>query len=312
MGKKRLQKRIAESKLALTFMSVYAIAVWLACGLTDKQWWMQFGAFGVAALLMVLLNNLNALIRIYSRMVACSFLALSCVACFLFPSVPGSIMQVCCVGSLLLLFMTYQDKEASGYTYYAFLLYGVAIMLYAHLLYFLPLLWILMATQLQSLSARTVFASLLGMITPYWIRGCLILWTGNFKELVELLPAWDDLQPSFDYSAWDTRIMATLVLLALLALTGIIHFIRQHSDDKIRTRLLYGFFTWMLLASGLMLALMPRHYDSLMRLIIINTSPLAGHFIALTGTKVTNGYCAVLFTITLLLTAYNIWTSYLF
>ena len=43
-------------------------------------------------------------------------------------------------------------------------------------------------------------------------------------------------------------------------------------------------------------------------LAIINTTPLIGHFIALTSTRYTNIYCGILLAATLLLTIYNLWT----
>jgi hypothetical protein len=108
--RKFTQNKVAGSRLALPTTIVYAVVVWLLAGLVQGGWWLQFGCFALAVFLMVELNNINALIRIYSRMVSCSFLVLSSMLCFLFPSTPGAITSPLVIGSMVSLFAGYQDK----------------------------------------------------------------------------------------------------------------------------------------------------------------------------------------------------------
>ena len=307
--KRYFQNRIAESKLALPLTAIYAAGIWLLSGLTTEDWWLQFGCFVVAAYLMAELNNINALIRIYSRMMSCSFLALSCCTCFLFPSLQGAILQTCFIGVLLLLFMTYQDKEGAGLTYYSFLLTGLSSMAIVHILYLVPVLWLLMLTQLQSLSWRTFGASLLGLLTPYWIGTCFLVWKADFMPLINHLSALGDFHQPFDYAALSVNQIAYFAVTIVLFVTGTIHYIRQHHDDKIRIRMLYGFFIWMTLAATLFLVLQPQHYDMLMRIITICTAPLIAHFFALTHTKITNVAFIITLVVILSLTGYNLWTQ---
>ena len=65
----------------------------------------------------------------------------------------------------------------------------------------------------------------------------------------------------------------------------------------------------MTMLTAIFLVLQPQHYDVLIRLLIINTAPLIGHFIALTHTKVTNIAFYAIVIICLLVTAFNAWTS---
>ena len=80
----------------------------------------------------------------------------------------------------------------------------------------------------------------------------------------------------------------TYAFLVILTITGIIHFIRTSYNDKIRTRQLYYSIMFFDIVVLVLLALFPQYYDFLFRPAIILTSPLIGHFIALTNTKVTN------------------------
>ena len=58
-----------------------------------------------------------------------------------------------------------------------------------------------------------------------------------------------------------------------------------------------------------LLPIFPQYDDLLFRPAIILTSPLIGHFIALTNTKITNIAFYVILITALLLTGFNLWTS---
>lgn len=258
---------------------------------------------------MVLLNNSNALIRIYSRVISVTFLILSCMACFLFSSLYGSLTQLCAVASYLILFQSYQDKAAAGLTYYGFLCIGLTSLTFVHILYFVPFLWILMLSCLQSLSLRTFFASLLGIITPYWLGICWLVYQGRLPLLVDHLASLIRFHTSFDFSILNNSQTTTFAFVILLALIGAVHYFRTYYSDKIRTRQLFVIFIWIDLLTVAFICLQPQYYDPLIRILIINTAPLTGHFIALTHTKITNiTFCLICIT-ALLLTGYNLWMS---
>ena len=62
-----------------------------------------------------------------------------------------------------------------------------------------------------------------------------------------------------------------------------------------------------ILATLLLLALQPAHYDELTRILIICVAPLAAHFMTLTNTRVTNVAVIGALALTLLLTLVNLW-----
>ncbi len=305
--RKRLQNKIAESKLALPVMLVYATGIWLIYGLFQKQLWLQFSCFLLSTYLIILLNNVNALIRIYSRMVSCSFIALTCCASFLFPSTPQAFVQLCFIGFLFFLFLTCQDKQAMGFTYYGYLLLGIASLFFVKILLLLPLLWILMATEMHSLSWRTWMASLFGLTTPYWFGICLLIWANDFSLLISHFTMLLNFQVSSDAN-WTIGQTALYIFIITLSVMGFIHYIRNLSHDKIRIRLIYGFLLWLDLFIAVILFLQPQHYDPLIRFMIILTAPSIAHLLALTSTKATNIMFYIITAITLIITSYNIWT----
>ena len=143
---KRTQNKVAESRFTLPVVMAYAIAVWLASGLLLpsipfssnillRGAWVQFVSFLLSAFLMVELNNGNALIRIFSRMVSSSFIVLACAANMLFGSMAGAIVQLCVVASLTTFFHSYQDKQSMGWIFYTFLFIGLASTVFVQILY---------------------------------------------------------------------------------------------------------------------------------------------------------------------------------
>ena len=259
---------------------------------------------------MILLNNFHALIRIYSRAITSAFIILSGVACFIFPSLEGCIVTVGLVASLLTLFTTYQNREAAGWIYYTFLILGVASVANIHFLVFIPIYWIMMIF-INSLSLRTFIASLFGLLTPYWIWIAVVLFfykdnltpfTGLFQPLTEV--TFFNAYGSIPLSHY-----LTYAFLVILAFTGIIHFLRKSYNDKIRTRQFYYSIIFFNIVVLVLLALFPQYYDLLFRPAIILTSPLIGHFIALTRTKITNIAFYLILITALLLTGFNLWTS---
>ena len=182
--------------------------------------------FAVTAYLMLQLNNLHALIRIYSRIVSCSFLLLSCACCFLFPSIRGGILQMGVVAMYTILLFGYQDRGAAGKTFYAFVFYGIASMAYADLLYFLPLIWLLMGTNLLMLSWRTWGASVLGVLTPYWFAFGWLMWQGDPTPLADHLATMTDFQFPVNYARLGISFMSVVALLIVCTITGIIHYLK--------------------------------------------------------------------------------------
>ena len=306
----QLQKIVAESRLTFPVTVLYGLLLCLIGGVIQHQWWIQLACYILATYLMILLNNFHALIRIYSRAITSAFIILSGVACFIFPSLEGSFITVGIVASLLTLFTTYQNREATGWIYYTFLFLGVASVANIHFLVFIPIYWIMMIF-INSLSLRTFIASLFGLLTPYWILIAVVLFfykdnltpfTGLFQPLTEVtfFNAYGNI-PLSHY--------LTYAFLVILAFTGIIHFLRKSYNDKIRTRQFYYSIIFFDIVVLVLLALFPQYYDLLFRPAIILTSPLIGHFIALTRTKITNIAFYLILITALLLTGFNLWTS---
>ena len=305
---KRFQNRIAESRYALPFMLMFATLVWVAGGLTyDQQLWAPYACTLVAAYLMVELNNINALLRIYSRMVSCSFLALTSLAAFQFSSLQGSIAQLCFVVFYICLFHAYQEKRGAGWVFYAFFCLGMASTVFVQIVFLVPFLWLILGRYLMALSARTFWASILGIIAPYWFVVVYYLGTNRMDDFVAHFVELGHFSPLFDYSSVSEHQIITFLFVALLSLIGTIHFLRRSFLDKIRTRMLFHIFIHVNVLIVVFIILQPQHFDVLLKLMMVNTSILIAHYIALTRTRTTNISFYFMIAAALFLTIYNLW-----
>lgn len=308
---KRLQNKVAESRLSLPFMAVIAIIIVLLRGDFTGRWWLQFACWSLSTYLIVELNNVNSLLRIYSRMVSCSFLVLILVASYLLSDVRVSIVTLCIVVAYTLLFHCYQLRKSVNWVYTAFLFIGIASYLFIQILYFVPILWICMTFFLMTMNIRSFFASLLGLITPYCFGIILFVYFGEIDYLLQHFASLIEFQPLFDYQSITINQYLTFAFVVLLLIIGIVHFVRNSFLDKIKTRMFYNIFITMSLACLTYIILQPMHFDVLIVLLIVNVSPLIAHFISLTHTRITNITFIVLLIISASLIFYNSWSHLL-
>lgn len=304
---KLLQNRVAESRLLLPIMGGYAIVVWLAAGLLGGGLWLQFACFAAAAYLMAELNTANALIRIYSRLVSCSFIAMMCMACGEFGSLGGCWTGLCAVGALSALLRCYQNRNAAGWVFYAFMAIGLGSLTSVWMLYYVPVVWLLMAFFLSAMSWRTLFASIIGVIAPYWFASVYVVYSGDIDMAASHFAELANYGAIADFSALTVNQAAVAVLVAALAVAGTVHFVRTSFKDKIRTRMFYYCFIAVSFATIALLMLQPQRYDLAIRVLIVNASPLAGHFFALTRTRFTNIAFVAVAVAMVALTLVNLW-----
>lgn len=303
---RRLQNRMATSRVALPIMMIYCVALWLALLATEHTLLPQFLVFIVNVFLMVELNNRNALMRQYSRMVSCSYIVLMMMCPWMLRDLQTMLLQTSVILSFYLLFPTYQRRSAMGAKYWAYLSLGVGSMVWPSLLYLLPLFWIAESAFLMSFSVRSFFASILGILTPVWVLMPLVVYKGMYDSLIEhyvqLLPG-EKIMASFQdvmlliptALPMDVMQIISVGAIVVLFLTGLIHYLRNSYADKIHVRMLYQFI--MLIAVFVSIALVVvavlpfenrASVDMLLSIFVVCVSPLIAHYITFTSTRLTN------------------------
>ena len=314
---KRIQNKIAESRYTLPFVALFALVVWYAGGLVRHQYYVQLFCFTISAYLMAELNNSNTLLRLRSRMVSCSFIVLMAMSAFLFPSLRCALVTLCFITFYTIIFHTYQDRHSPGMTFYAFLSLGIASVMLPQVVFYVPFLWLMMGFWLMAFSWRMWTASLLGLIAPYWVIVPWYLYAGWGDRLVAHVQSlitfpspldshFSPLTSHFSVFSAQFSVITSFLFVFLLGVIGTVHFLRNASKDKIRTRMLYYIFISMNVLTTCFILLQPQHFEALFGLMIVNASALIAHFIALTRTRFTNIVFFILLAIVLCLTTYNL------
>lgn len=302
---KRLQNVIAESGLTLPVAVLFGLVVWLAGGLVNRNLWPQLACYGAAVYLIVEMSNRHALLRVRSRMVSSTFIMMSCTVPFIFSSLSSMVVLLCIVASFLLLLQTYQVPWAVGLVFYAFVPIGVASFFFVQVLWYVPLLWVLMASQLQSFSWRTWLASIIGLLAPYWFA---LLWFVYVRDFTPLAMHFAQLGevgvalPSYSLS-WLLPMFFALVL----SVVGMLHFWQYSYEDKIRIRLLYGLFSTLLLFTLVAVVLQPQHYKVLMPLCFFFASPIVAHLFTFIRGRLSNILFFVVIGIGVAIAAFNLY-----
>lgn len=307
MAYRRLQNVIAESKALLPFSLLLAGYAWVKAGYAVSGMWIQAACLLLTVYLAEMLNYSHGLLREESHMTGSLILLLNCMAVSIIPDMRVGILQLCMVGMFLTLFYSYEQRQSSGWVYYAFLCIGLASMVFAPILYFVPLLWIILFLNLRSLTFKTFLASLLGVVTPYWFALGWYIYQDELELLAEHFQALAAVSPPSGYLELGEHTLLTVGWSYLLALISMVHYMRQGYHDNIRTRMFYNAVITIDLGILLFMVLQPQHCLELFSLHMVCLSILLAHFLTLTHTWLTNISFFVIILITLAISAYHLW-----
>jgi hypothetical protein len=102
------------------------------------------------------------------------------------------------------------------------------------MLWLMPVIWMVMGI-LQVLSIRSFLASLLGMLTVFWVIGGVSFLIGDFNFLLTYLKDLIHFQ-TFSISRISSAEISFIAFLAVLMISAIISFWPKQHLDKLRTR----------------------------------------------------------------------------
>ncbi|MBQ8047147.1 MAG: hypothetical protein IJ196_04385 [Prevotella sp.] len=306
--KHRLQNKIAGSKFTLPLTSIIVSAAWLvAWQASASDLLLPFVLLGISAYMMVFLNNHHVLMRTYSRMASCSLLVLSTLVICFQQEWQNGITTISTLACYLFLFEAYQNREGMGLIFGGYAAIGTLSMIHPQVVFYVPLLWVLTQSRLMALSLRNFFASLFGLIMPYWLLLGWVAFQGDWEVIEIQTKRLATFIQSFSLEWWTPESLIPVSFIALLYLTGSLHYMRASHYDNIKTRMIYKFFIIMGGFTLLFMLLQPQHTPWLSMMLIVNTAPLIAHFFAYTYTRFTNIMFVVIVALAAAITAYSIW-----
>lgn len=310
MKRRRFQNRVVESIFILPVSAVLAAVMW---------WWPK-GSFSMDYLLGLLLcaltayvllevNNANALVRIRTRMVSCLWLLLAAGAGFLHTA-PGPLFATCCLAvSYSQLCRTYQRTDITIESFHAHLLLALASLVFPPMLLFSVFYVIYLLVYMRSLHLRAFLSALIGLILPYWLWMGWCIWVQDFGPLLTHLSGVTDFRipvPT-DYLSLPLPVLTAWGLTSLLALVGIIHYLRNCYDDKIRVRMLLYILVCQTVFLELAILLQPQFVPILLPMLMVSASPLIAHYFALTGSWFSNAFFILSILLFAAVAVINLW-----
>ena len=243
--------------------------------------WITLVETGILVYVLMEWNSQCQMLRVRSRMISATVLAF--VAAF--PALQVSTW--CWLPALFLLlsyfvaFKSYGQLNPQGWVFYSFLFVSAGSLMFPPMLLAVPFMFFAFGHQLRILSVKSVTASVLGLLFPYWTYGlfCLVggwnevFWRDSWVRALALcLPDYSNVLP------WQWILF---VMLLVLGTIGIVHFVRTSYNDKIRTR--QFFYTLLSLHFPLLFNVVwfPDCAGLTLPLLLVNSAPFIAHFFVL-------------------------------
>lgn len=242
---------------------------------------------GTAALL-VRLVGANALFDTRSSLVSLRprsphpqspvFLLLMACTPFALPLTAGTVTLPLTILSILILVTTHQQQQSVGEYFSAFLLLGLSSLFIPQWQLLVP--FVLMGCLLLgSLTLRTFFAALLGLIAPWWTAAGVLFLMDGMERLVIPFRAYVLLPSIGQLAALPLGQLCGLVVMTLLALPALIHYPAVGPTLKERSRVVWLFLILLLVGTLLLTyaqpQLLPLLYPLLAALISLFVAQLA-------------------------------------
>ena len=301
--KNRFQYQIATGRMTLPVAILLSLVF---CGIS-YQGWESLYAWLICACVTYLIIELNttfALIRTRTTLPSSFFLVCFSVCPFLHTFGTETFLPLLFIGMLFSLFKSFESPYASTTIYHAFCSVGIIGIIIPQTLYLTPVLYLLMI-QLRSLNPRTFFAGLLGLLTPYWLGGCYLLYKGNWLETTQkLIPAI----PNYHLLGWDQYLSLGILLVITLLCTA--QSLTQTYQDKVQTRILLRTLMALEIIIIAFILLLPASFNGLFPMLLICSSVFFGHFFALVFNRFTQISLWIIFILLGIMTLFNVWMHF--
>ena len=228
------------------------------------------------------------LLRLNKWVIASFFMLLNACLGFTYESIEAGVVSSCVACFLFMLFLTYKSPDNVKATYYGYLALGIASLIFLPILFFVPPLWLIGLLLLQSLSLRSWLASLLGILTPYWLAFPWFLYQQSQEVSAIHFPLFQLDGMASGNSPFMPVQLIVLGMIIVLTLIGAFNFWSKSYQENIQTRLFFNCFQWMGLAVVIAILLLPQHFHTLIRMLLLFACPFIAHFFALSRSKIIN------------------------
>ena len=212
-----------------------------------------------------------------------------------FPLKASSVGVFCLILALYQLFTAYHDPYSVEKAFNAALLIGIGSLLWAYILWFLPLFWLGMYN-FRCLTLRTICASLVGISTVYWFVLGWCVYAHDFTPLTLPFTTLFKMRlltmVGIDLIDW-----FQIILIACLSVIASLNILTHEYEDNLRTRQFLSFLIMLLTWSFGQFFLYEQSSEEFLAIGCVPAAILTAHFFTVKRGK----YIFGLFHIALLL-----------
>lgn len=306
-GYNKFQIDVATGRLTLPVVILICLFLW---GASIHLWseLLSFVSCASTGYMMIEMNTAFTLIRTRTMLHVSLFGFIMSACMFLHPFHISNLVPPAFIIALFQLFRSYESGQASGSIFHAFFFIGLGSLAFPQLLYFAPLFYISMIS-FRSLSAKTFFAGLIGLIVPYWFLFGYTFYYDKMELFYHPLQSLIQFEP-IRYTGFTPNQIISWGTVTLISLICSVHYFMVSYLDKTRTRLFLSFLIAVEAWTYTLGLLQPQHFNVLLQLQIIIMSILAGHLFTLTRNRFSGIFFIITFVILITLAIYNLWMQF--
>lgn len=264
MRKKRLQTKIMAGRFTLPVIVLLCTVVWCVTGYflqsnieqvgartassefirtyfnVETKGWISsaiaFLLYSVTAYFLLIINNRLNIVRNITSAVTYVYLVLIAVSPQTHYLTDAAVASPMVALSLYYLLKTYQQEDySSANLFYSFFYMGLSSILVPQILFVFPVM-IHACYILRSLNIRSLFASITGLVLPYWLLFAHAMWHDKTDKITTLTELNHGINNLFAISDIPHRELATLAFIFLFLFIAFINIQVNEHDEKIITR----------------------------------------------------------------------------
>ena len=219
--------------------------------LKDDSSWIEMLLFCVNVFLLREVTHRNTLIRQNAGMITGMFITLTLLIPGIVSETRILLFQMSMLLSMLFFFHTYQQQDSQGVKYYAYLFLGIATMLWPQALLLVPFFLLSEKLYMASFNIGSLWACLLGILTPYWLALPFVyfygmeFFSGVLGSYQDTLTSLRGIYPQPFYhdflSLLPFPLTLSVVIILVMLLFCTVHYFRFSYTDKIQVRMSYSF-----------------------------------------------------------------------
>lgn len=298
---------MATGRFTLPVVILICLLLW---GSTFQEWneLISLGVTIIIGYVFIETNTTFNLIRTRTSMPVCLYWLIATALFFLHPFEWTNLVPLVFILATYQLFHSYESVSSSPFIFHSFLFIGLGSIAFPQLLYMVPMLWGSMIP-FRAISIKSFFASIIGLMTPYWFIFGYALYFNEMHILLTPLREATHLYP-IDYSHLTLPEIASWGFITLLLIVSGFHYWQISYMDKTRTRIYHSYLAIAGFWATLLSILQPVHWCEWLSIQLICTAFLCGHLFSLTRNRFSGIFFIVTFVLYILLMSFNLWMQY--